>query len=116
MPKLIINRARNPDEAKSISDRTTEINRDLKALIGGDLAKISDVAKFLGCSARLAYSYLGYEPPKANLPPVPHAMGTKRFRTVDVARRLAELEVICARRPATAAKPRRSNNKEVTAP
>jgi len=93
MPKIVINRGRNGAERQLITERTTEINNNIKRTFGGDIIRINDIARFLNCSRQTVYRYIG-EKPEHRLPAVRRSYGTKMFHSIDVARRLAELEVI----------------------
>lgn len=93
MPKIVINRTNNPKDAKLITERTSEINSKLKEVAKGDLISISEITQYLKCSPRSVSRYLGHRD-KPQLPPVNKACGTRNYRTIDAARRFAELEVL----------------------
>jgi hypothetical protein len=92
MPKVVINRGKNHTERKLISERTDEINASICSKIGVErFIRLIDIAQYLECDYSTAWKYM-HEQPQYNLPRVKHACGTKKYRTIDVARRLAELE------------------------
>ena len=95
MPKLVINRGRNPGETKLISERTEQIKTALRDQTGGDFIRLPDIAQYLKCCYKTAYKLM-HAYPQHNLPSVRHACGTKSYHTIDVARRLAELEALHA--------------------
>ena len=92
MPKIIINRGKTNAERKLITERTDEINASIRAKVGVErLIRLIDISQYLECDYTTAYRYMR-ENHKHNLPRVRHACGTKKYQTIDVARRLAELE------------------------
>jgi hypothetical protein len=97
MPKIVFNRGRNPAETQSITEITARVEKALKERYG-DYVRPADVADYLGVHYTTAYRMLRSDGNygKHNLPPVRHACGTKKYHTCDVARRLAELEVLGA--------------------
>ncbi|MFA5676580.1 MAG: helix-turn-helix domain-containing protein [Christensenellales bacterium] len=92
MPKVVFNRGRNAHERESIKEITERVKADLRMRCG-DYVRPADVAAYLGIHYTTAYRILrSYN--DRRLPPLRHACGTKKFHTIDVARRLAELEVL----------------------
>ena len=92
MPKIVIKRG-DVKESKLITARTSEISAALGKIADGEFVETSDIMKYLGCSRRSVSRYTGKQD-KHQLPPVRKACGTRKFRRIDVARRLAELEVL----------------------
>lgn len=95
MPKLTFNRGRNAEEKKSIEELTQRIKGELKEKYG-DFVRPTNVADYLGVCYKTAHRILRGQY-KGNLPPVRQACGTKKYHSIDVARRLAELEIISSR-------------------
>lgn len=93
MPKIVINRARNAAESRLIAERTQDICAALKSLSGCEFVDAKTIMQYLGCSRRSVTRYTGAIP-KYKMPPLRKACGTRKFRAIDVARRLAELEVL----------------------
>ncbi len=93
MPKVVINHAKNAAESKLITVRTSEIGSALKDIAESEFVDAQTIMKYLGCSRRSVSRYTGRQD-KYQLPAVRKACGTRRYRAIDVARRLAELEVL----------------------
>jgi hypothetical protein len=93
MPKVVINRARNASESRLITERTQEICNALKSLSGCEFIDAKIIMQYLGCSRRSVTRYTG-PIQKYKMPALRKACGTRKFRAIDVARRLAELEVL----------------------
>jgi DNA invertase Pin-like site-specific DNA recombinase len=92
MPKIVINRG-NAKESKLITARTSEISAALREIAESEFIETSDIMKYLGCSRRSVSRYTGKQD-KHQLSAVRKACGTRKYRSIDVARRLAELEVL----------------------
>ena len=82
MPKVVLNKWKNAEQGRYVTERTKLYNDEIKTRYG-DKVSIKDVAEYLLCSKMSVYRYLDG---------VKKCGGTRRYNSIDVARRLAERE------------------------
>jgi uncharacterized Fe-S cluster-containing radical SAM superfamily protein len=82
MPKVVLNKWKNAEQGRYVTERTKLYNEEIKAMYG-DKVTTKNVAEYLSCSMTSVYRYLGG---------VKRCGRTKLYNSIDVARRLAERE------------------------
>lgn len=98
MPKIVSNPGANGAERKSIEQRTEEIRKGLQAVSkNNEFVMVKEIVLYLGCSDDTVGRRMSANA-EYNLPAVPYACGGTMRRIIDVARRLAELEILKQRK------------------
>lgn len=92
MPKLINKFVLNIEDTYAQEELMKRYKSELKDRYG-DFVRPGDIAEYLDICYKTAHRILRGQY-KTSLPPVRHACGTKKYHTIDVARRLADLSVM----------------------
>lgn len=82
MPKVVLNKWKNLEQGRYVTERTKLYNEEIKKKYG-DKVSTRDIAEYLSCSMKSVYRYLDG---------VKRCGGSRKLNSIDVARRLAERE------------------------